>query len=139
VRPGSICLAEPAEGQPAFVLVVERLDNPEYVRYALLSNEVELRTDADFIVSREESGLPFELVVQCDLLGWVEVARLTAWGTVGEETLARVTIGEVGGRDARWGLPYVDGQRDPRWNWKLDQLAVAHRVSATAHARLTGL
>jgi hypothetical protein len=79
VRAGSICLAEPAEGPGAFVLVVERLEDPEYVRYALLlSNEAELRTEADFIVSRGESGLPFELVVQCDLLGCVVVARLTA-------------------------------------------------------------
>jgi hypothetical protein len=91
---------------------------------------------ADFTILREESGLPFELVAQCDLVAYVEIERLSPWGNVGDEIVAMVSNYHSVERDGRWGLPYSEGPQDPRWQWKRGQLGVMQRVSATAHAQL---
>lgn len=137
VRVSSICLVQPPQGMRVFVLVIDTFDQDGqlFAQYCLLSNILEMATDADRTLSRKETGLPFELLGQGDLRGCVEIDRLTVMGAVGEDAVQQVRRYESIEQDSRWGLP-LDGPSDPRWQWKLDQLEVIDSISSTACAKL---
>jgi hypothetical protein len=84
---------------------------------ALTSNDLENATDRDFLVRSEDSSLPFDLLIEGDMVG-------TVWTTQATQLLAPVRV-EVRNSLGRFlssaqvpaGLP-VKGPADPRWRHK---------------------
>jgi hypothetical protein len=81
------------------------------VRVALLSQEVEMGDDVDFVVPKVVSGLSFDLVCLPDVSGPAWMVQLgPVLASLGEKDLQEL-------RDTPAGLPLRD-QLDARWRWK---------------------
>ncbi len=92
-------------------------------RAALCSNEVEMATDRDVLLQRRATGLPYRLIAQLDLV--TEVEQVGA-------SLGSVPLREVIPPPPRLrGLP-CRGPHDPRWGWKLSELAELQRLSRSS-------
>ena len=116
------------------VLAVDRLSG--IVDVCLVSSETDYAAANDVLVGREETGADFDLLVETDLPGSLWVHQLDV--PVGEvpagltEALCTACRGagpqSAGISASRSGLPARD-DRDPRWGWKLGELAVLRSLA----------
>ena len=123
-------------GEDRLALVVA-MDSPGGVAEVLLaSNLVEQATSTDGVVSHAETGAAFDLLVETDLPGTVWALQLGSLvGTLPGDLTTAITAmsrgadaAAVGLAESRFGLPARD-ERDPRWQWKLEELAVLRALS----------
>jgi hypothetical protein len=109
----------------------------------LATNLVENATATDVLVPRGESGAAFDLLVETDLPGMVwslqlgaVIATLPSDLTAATTAMSRGADGAAAGLTAsRFGLPARD-ERDPRWQWKLDELAEMRALSGDCSRQL---
>jgi hypothetical protein len=95
----------------------------------LCSNEVECGADCDFVIEPHETGLPYKLIVETDLVGMVYRHQLgPRIGGVSGKIFQRLKPIHEGGRYAA-GIPCRDA-RDGRWQWKLDELSELDKLTA---------
>jgi predicted NBD/HSP70 family sugar kinase len=106
----------------------------------LANNEIEMAGDQDIVLPAERLGLPFSLAFQSDLVGAVWISQLEPpIGKVSDELLEAMLALRHGEPVAQL-LPYqglpVGGSRDPRWHFKLEELAAMQALSASCTAHL---
>ncbi len=144
-RPGDIFLVwqEPHDGNPyqrhVFILGVD--NTHEYANVLLVGARPEYVTDCDLTLEPSETGLPYRVVVYCDLQSPVWTIQLTErdtgrWaylGSVSEQILdliPSVSKGAAPGPAGRKvGMP-INGTDDPRRAWKLEELMELHRLAS---------
>lgn len=139
-RAGDLRLAVPAEGRGGEQRLVCILDVDRAaatVRAALTSNEVELATGADVLATTAATGLPFDLVVESDVIGtlcWTQVARpvgrldrstmesvctaLSSGQLTGDLQVPAVTV--LSSDDARYAIKAEERER-MRWLSAIDR------------------
>ena len=108
--PGTICRAHPVgpDGHPALVLVITHLSEA-HTRVRLLSNEVEMASDADHVLAPD--GQRSYALVVLHFPVYVRAANLsTPLYTVNLDGLTSC------------GAPPLTGRQDPRWAWQLAEL-----------------
>lgn len=108
----------------ALVLVTDFDATTQSLTVTLLSPDIEFGSSSDLILSREEIGRAYDLLVESDVFGYawvVQIDRLVGRVDTGvvealtalreEESVARPVAG-----------PPTIGRSDPRWNFKLQEL-----------------
>lgn len=126
IEVGGIYRAGPMFGdaQTALVLVTAVDSAKTAISVTLLSPDIEFGTSVDVIVSRQDSGLGYELLAQSDICGYLWSVQLgRQLGTVSPtvlEALAALRLDDVVDRPVA-GPPVVD-RSDPRWSFKLEEL-----------------
>jgi hypothetical protein len=121
---GQIGVAEPMDGLGAarLVLVIEVDDEDPAATVALLTNELDLATDADLLLSSQETGCPFALLVETDVVGplwWVQLCEPV--GQVAPDTLETIAHEIAAGPGSTSRIAHglaVLGPSDPRWDLK---------------------
>lgn len=93
---------------------------------ALASNEYLLASDQDLILRPQETGLAYPLMVELDVAGPVSLETLgerVARLPFAAPALLRAAMYDEfeGLRGYRRGLP-IQGEADPRWAWKLEEM-----------------
>lgn len=125
------------------LVVILDLDEADGLASVMLMHaDPEIRTDKDVLVPRHETGLPFDLCAETDLVGPIALEALSgpALGRIAElllEDLIDASVGDVSA-DAlveRVGMP-LRGPGDARWDWKLAEGEALHRLLAASEARL---
>jgi hypothetical protein len=116
----------------ALVLRVnERLNHAEV---CLLSNERDMASDFDVLLPRDETGLPFQLIAELDLVSPMYLIQLTdLFGQVESgpfmDGLQLASSGNFSViKPALRGLP-IRGQADPRWAFKENELSALQELS----------
>lgn len=138
-EPGEIVLATALsdEAGPArLVAVVEVHPRTFSVVALLISNRADDRTDADLWMGPNETGLPYPVVVQSDIVGALFENQLShTYGTVPDDlmiAIRRVQAGaSAGDEDRRRGLP-LRSQLNPRWAHKESEIEEMRQLAATA-------
>lgn len=130
---GGIFRADPmAPGEPsALVLVTGFVEAIASVAVTLLSPDMELGGCADLVIAREDSGLPYNLIAEADIFGYLGAVQLDhELGRVSERVLAALDSLR---NDDPVGLavagPPIIQRSDPRWDFKLSELARLHRLT----------
>lgn len=128
-RPGQIRRLLPVDlvGRPALVLVVDSDHDRQAHTVVLLSPDTGFGSDRDLLVGPEQSGLPYDVLIQCEVFGYVWTTQLDA--VHGDLMAFLPTVGnlqkpepDLPEPDLRAGPP-VDQVSDPRWRFKLSELA----------------
>ncbi len=123
----------PEDAEPRMIVVVEVLSESATVTAALATEVTEARTDRDLLVKGDSRVLPFDLVIECDIVGPVLFSQLRA--CVGHldahhtEMIREISVGSVKFRP-RW-LP-LRGQSDPRWAFRSLEVEAMERLSRPA-------
>lgn len=118
------------------VLVWEvELEGDSWVNALLVADSVDVATATDVRLEPDETGLPFPVLVETDVMGPLFVAQLgPPLGRVSGELLTNLLRAASGQPDPqidrRRGLPVLS-KTDARWAWKDQELAEMHRL---AHA-----
>lgn len=136
--PGQIRLVrsmEPIGPAPRFVLILAVQEKPGFVSALLLTNETELASDVDVVLSTVDTGLPFSLLAETDLSAPFWTAQLSPVTAVvsAELTLAitRAVQSDFAGlEEFRRGLP-LRGKEDARWQWKEHELAEVQALASS--------
>jgi len=132
--PGDICLLfssidesdSDAPVAPERFVVIRMVDrDDEYASVALLSDEIDMAGGTDVILPPERTGVPYDLMVETDVVGPVRFAQLSQpVGFVDQATIDGIVETELSGvpavPHARRGLP-LRGPDDPRWDFKLSE------------------
>jgi len=99
---------------------------------ALCSDNLECGTDRDFLFSRNKSTLPFDLLIQTDIVGLLWSVDIDLYiGKVNHLQQMKIadSINELYvPLTSNGGLP-IRGNTDPRWNWKLSELTIMQNLS----------
>ena len=122
VKPGEFRVCRLEDVIPRFVLVVAttRFDCAVVL---LCTNEIEYRTDADVWITPAESGLPFDLLVETDMVGSVHMGQLdVAQGFVSSEIRSNLfpKLKPDKFEHTRLGFP-IDPVHDSRIAWKYSE------------------
>lgn len=132
---GAICRAQPMDPGPpcALVLVTAVDESTQSVAVTLLSPDMELGGSADIVITREDSGLAYELLAESDVFGYVWRVQLDrVLGCVDQQVVDAISAlrqDDWVGRPVA-GPPILE-RSDPRWSFKLSEL---ERLQAlTAH------
>ena len=131
-----------AEGLKRQVLVV-RVDSEEGFCEVMLAHPyVEQATGVDVVITREETGVPYTMVVQTDCHGMVWTVELgKIIGVVGEDAMA--ALGAVASGEFPEGryLPGVKlaGLVDARWEFKVSEGQVMSALTRDCTAALIDL
>jgi len=119
--------------EPRLVYVGDVDDTHGIVHAALLTNETEMATDEDVLTPASLTQLPFDTLVEIDIVGSLWSAQLGK--RVGRATppltkaIGRVMQGDWTAIAPTWrGMP-VRGQRDVRWAFKERELDAIHALS----------
>lgn len=134
VKLGGIYRAGPMDpgDRPALVLVTAVDDTTQSVSVTLLSPDVELGTSSDLILAPGMTGLSYALLAESDIFGYLWFVQLDrALGRVGDavlRSLAALRDDDVVNHVVA-GPPLVE-QSDPRWNFKLRELARLQTLTA---------
>jgi hypothetical protein len=133
---GQVGVAEPMDGQGVarFVLVIALDEEDPAATVALLTNELDMATDADVVVPSEATGCPFSLLAETDVVGPVWWAQLRQpVGHVSPEMMEILTdeaaVGPESSAYAAKGLPVL-GPSDPRWDFKQSEASDLNALSA---------
>jgi len=123
-----------SSGAQRLALVLRVCTEQNFVVICLLSNEVDMMSDFDVLLTREETGLPFDVVAELDLT--VPVYLIQASSLFGRfrsadllrqlQTASAGDIESVG--PGLRGQP-IRGQTDPRWEYKEKELAALQELS----------
>ncbi len=134
-RAGEIRLLRAMRGgvqRLAAVLSVHR--EPDFLEICLLSNELDMMSAYDVVLTHSETGLPFKVIAQLDLVAPVYPDQATScFGRIASEAMVQqllaASAGDVAGLSpALRGLP-MRGPSDPRWVFKEAELATLHELS----------
>jgi hypothetical protein len=108
-------MAAHSEARPRLVVVKDYDRGERVASVALLSNEVDLATDADLTLPPQETGLTFPILLQPGLVGPVWEAQLGP-------RLGQVPLDALEGHDSDMrGFP-LRGAEDARWAFKEKEL-----------------
>jgi hypothetical protein len=137
-KPGEIVLANsPGDDSELsrLVAVVDVHPQTYSVVALLISNRVEDRTDADFLAEPDETGLPYPVVIQSDIVGALFENQLShPHGTVPDGLMGAIRRVQIGGSagddDGRRGLP-LRSRLDPRWRQKESEIDDMQQLAAT--------
>lgn len=137
-EPGQLRVALPMDlspnSQPRLTLVFEvQLEGDPWVNAFLVAEGPDVVTASDIRLETSETGLPFVVAVETDVVGPLFVAQLgPVLGRVGSgvlRDLQRELEGERSPRfEGRRGLP-VFSNEDPRWVWKDRELATMQALT----------
>jgi len=113
----------------------------ETARVALLTNETEYACDWDVRMRHDELQLPYELMMECDIISsvwWTQLSTLVghapnaAWSGL----FLAATTGDFREVDeSRRGTP-IHGPSDPRWTFRELELSSLQALSAECMSRL---
>lgn len=136
-RVGDIRLARslpPSSNTQRLVLVLDVHQELNHAEVCLLSNEADMMSDFDVLLPRDETGLPFDLVAEFDLVAPVFIIQTTdLLGRMASESLIE-DLRSASSRDFSnirpgvRGLP-IRGQEDPRWIFKEEELSDLQTLS----------
>jgi hypothetical protein len=136
IKRGDIRLCDwPDHDQNRHVLILDVISEQGYCSVMLLHSEVEMMTDADVFIGPEDSGAPYALVAQSDMVGMVwTVDLLSAVGHVRADLdcfeLTQVQSGNSGlDTGTRLG-----GVLDSRWRFKKNEGRAIAEISAACFA-----
>jgi predicted NBD/HSP70 family sugar kinase len=125
------------------VLIVEVDAAAGFVLAMLTTNETEMAADTDVVLPADRLGLPFPLAVECDLVGalWsTQVERRI--GAIDSDTVDAIRAFRQGDPLPEFlgfqGLP-IQGSQDPRWRFKVTELAAMQALSAPCTAAMVGM
>lgn len=139
--PGDICLLLPDEGdnetRPRLVFVrycEEGASNTASV--ALISSDIEMAGGTDVVLESEQTGLPYNVMVETDVIYPVFWNQLSQpFGSCEQEVIDGVIETEFAGipkvPHARRGMP-LKGPADPRWDFKLEEAQVIAQFGGKA-------
>ena len=123
-----------SSGAQRLALVVGVHSELNYAEVCLLSNEVDMMSDFDVLLRRDETGLPFDVVAEFDLTAPVYLIQASnLFARVRPEELLRqlraASSGDIEsiGPGLR-GQP-IQGPSDPRWEYKERELAALQEIS----------
>lgn len=144
IEPGAICIASgPNKRGHVLIEWLSEVNGEHYAQAYLLSKEVEIGTDADFVLEPEETGLSYRMLLESDISGPMRV-----------QDLQRISFGEV---KAGASLEIVELARDryhrsvdpsvirfrplsapddDRWAWKQEQIGIMHDLMTPAMNQL---
>lgn len=137
-QPGQIRAARPMDETPevsprlVVVLDVDVAGDP-WVNALLIAETVDVATDRDIRLDPADTGLPFPVLVETDIIGPLFVVQLGPALATLSPTLLQGLKAEVYGDaqpgfDGRRGLPPTNN-REARWQWKEQELAVMHEMA----------
>jgi hypothetical protein len=116
------------DGHPAVIAVIDAEEEVRAATVVLLSGDTELGGDRDLLLAPSDTGLPYEVLAQSDMFGYVWLVQLERQlgridGAVVEQ-LKMLQEQELDGLspDLRSGPPIVS-RADVRWRFKQDELA----------------
>jgi CBS domain-containing protein len=143
LQPGVLVLVEPmvgSAGSRRLALVLEVNPRTASAVVALVANHVDDRTDADFVVEPVESGLPFAVAIEADIVGaCLETQLSQVVGVVPDVIVSAVRGASIGSsiadEDWRRGMT-LQGPSDYRWAWKEDEIEVMRDLAARCTAVL---
>jgi hypothetical protein len=142
-KSGDIRLADPMDLEsisPRPVLIIDVDNERKFVSCVLASSDVEFATDRDLRLPADETGLPYSLVVETDVVGPLWFAQLGP--ALARLPLQTVELVRKPGRlleipiGTTWGFPARD-QFDSRWKWKQAEISVMHALASTCIEQLT--
>lgn len=142
---GELCLAqalEPGTAEPALVCVIEVDRELATVRAVLASPETDLASGADLLVVAADTGLPFDLMLECDVaarLWWLQIERRVARLEPAMAALLQHATGPGAAATppGERGLPLAAGN-DPRWEFKAGEGARLGALAASCEERAAG-
>jgi|GEM_PF-1541718 len=133
---GGIYHAAPMDpgDRAALVLVTAIDDSTQSVSATLLSPDLELGTSADLLLTPEDSGLSYALLIESDIFGYLWFVQLDrALGQVSQDLLESLAaLRDENAVDHPVAGPPLVERSDPRWDFKLQELARLQQL--TAHA-----
>jgi hypothetical protein len=116
------------------VLVLRVRAELNYAEVCLLSNELDMMSDYDFVLARGDTGLPFDVVAELDLAAPVYLIQTSnLFGRVRSKTLTQELEAASKGDVRRLspslrGMP-IRGPADPRWGYKEAELSSLYQLS----------
>jgi hypothetical protein len=116
----------------ALVLVTDFDDTTQSLTVTLLSPDVEFGSSTDLVLSGEEIGSPYDLIVESDVFGYVWVVQLDRRiGRVDAQVLQALSaLRDDDAVDRPVGGPPVVDRSDPRWTFKLQELKRLQSLTA---------
>jgi hypothetical protein len=116
----------------ALVLVTDFDDTTQSLAVTLLSPDVEFGSSSDLVLSGEEIGRPYDLIVESDVFGYVWVVQLDRRiGRVDAQVLQALSaLRDDDAVDRPVGGPPVVDRSDPRWTFKLQELKRLQSLTA---------
>jgi predicted NBD/HSP70 family sugar kinase len=148
-RPGELRFATavppvvvPGASSARLVLVIEVDAEADFVLAMLTTNEIEMADDMDLVPPERQLGLPFPLSFETNLVGPLWISQLEPKiGTVEDETFQGILEFRQGSLVQELlpyqGLPLHDLD-DPRWRFKVAELAAMQALSASCMTSLIG-
>jgi hypothetical protein len=132
---GAICRAVPMDGQGDRALVLVVASDPERGMHTvlLLSPDVPLATANDVLLTGSATGLPYELLAQTDVFGYLWHAQLDSTVARLPEALSSQLLTRA--TDVAAG-PALKAERDPRWGYKLAELARIQALTGSCTGQL---
>lgn len=115
----------PDRDSPAALVLVTAVDaGTAPISVTLLSPDLEFGTCTDVIVSRQDSGLAYDLLAESDIFGYLGSALLDRkLGSVDSTVLAALAALRADDAvDRPVAGPPVLERSDPRWSFKLEEL-----------------
>ena len=139
---GEIRVLESMDGgelAPRIVVVAAADADAGTASVVLTTNELELATSSDLVVVPEETGLPYPVLVETDIVSEAWAVQLsTKVGRLSVDTAQRDALlrGDMEQLDAgRRGLPILD-RSDSRWAWKESEVRSLQALAAPCVAHL---
>ena len=128
------------EAAAALVLVTGVDEATQSVEVTLLSPDLEFGSSLDLVLTGDEIGRGYDLLVESDVFGYVWASQLDRWiGRVDAGLLAALGGLRAGGVVGRAvGGPAVVGRSDPRWEFKQQELRRLQILSADCTSALVG-
>lgn len=142
-KPGDIFRALPMDGAgtPALVLVTASTPHTEAHSVVLLSPDTGLGGDRDLLLWQDDTGLPYALLAETDVFGYLWTVQLDRrLGVVTSDVLQTVAHmqspePDCPDPDRRAGPPALT-PRDPRWQFKPAELARLTQLSGECTKQL---
>lgn len=140
VRTGDIYRASAPDQHSALVLVTGFDSTTRTASVTLLSPDTLFATNLDLLVHPTETGLGYDLLIESDIFGYLWTHQLDqSLGQVSRDTLA--ALAALRNQDAVGRPPAgppVKGRSDPRWDFKIRELARLRVITADCTRALVG-
>lgn len=139
VKVGDIIIADSKDTR-AMVVVLDIDDNQGIFKVALIHSCTDFASSRDCIIRKDESDLPFDIVVQTDLICYIDknqaIKLLT--NVVDLPFFRDIKIMNDHKLPAeRRGTP-LQGEKDARWSFKLEELTRLQELCVDCVTRLMG-